>query len=82
MASVIAYHEDTAEAELIQKNKMTLGMPLELLTPGRVGIPFTAEALYSEEHLPIESTPHPYMRFFMKMPFAVKAGDIVRSASE
>ena len=45
----------------------------------------TVEVLYGaqdENGNPIESTPHPYMRFSMKMPFAVKKGDIIRSAGK
>ena len=52
---------------------------------GSTGLPFvkgtvyTGE-LYDEEGAPIESAPHPFMKFFVRVPFAVREGDIMRSA--
>ena len=65
---------------MTQRNKMKAGDAIELLTPGSVGVPLTVCELYDEEHNAIDSTPHPYMSFYMKMPFAVKAGDIIRAS--
>ena len=79
LAIVVAYDDKTGIAEMTQRNKMCLGDPCELLTPGKVGISLTVEELYDENGEKIPSTPHPYMKFFMKMPFAVKAGDILRA---
>ena len=79
LAVVASYDENTKEALLTQRNKMLKGDKIELLTPGSVGVPLTVGDLYDEAHNPIESTPHPYMSFYMKMPFAVKAGDIIRA---
>ena len=82
LATVTAYDEESGEATFVQKNKFFAHDAIELLTPGRVGIPFVSGDLFDENHAPIESTPHPYMRFSMKMPFAVKVGDIIRSAEK
>lgn len=82
LATVVGYDPVSGEAEFVQKNKFFKGDALELLTPGKTGIPITAGELFDAEHNPIESTPHPYMHFFMKMPFPVKIGDIIRSAGE
>jgi len=82
LATVVGYDEASGEAEFVQKNKFCVGHSLELLTPGKTGIPLVAGALFDENHSPIESTPHPYMHFYMKMPFPVKIGDIIRSAQE
>ncbi len=65
-------------ATLTQRNKFSVGDGIELLTPGRCGIPLTAEALYNEAGEPIDSVPHPYMTFKMPTPFPMKAGDIIR----
>ena len=80
LATVISYNSETGEALLSQRNKLVLGEPCELLTPGKVGEPFVAGIMYNEDRELITSAPHPYMSFYMKMPFAVKPGDIVRSA--
>ena len=82
LATVTDYDPERGEAILVQKNKFFAGDDVELLTPGKTGIPFRSEALFDEDHTPIESTPHPYMRFSMKVPFAVKPGDILRSAEK
>ena len=65
---------------MTQRNKMVVGDSIELLTPGKVGAPLTVGELYDENHEPIDATRHPYMTFYMKMPFAVKPGDIIRAS--
>ena len=79
LAVVTSYDERTGLAELTQRNKMCVGDEIELLTPGKVGTPLTVGELYDENHNPIEDTKHPYMKFYMKVPFAVKSGDIIRA---
>ena len=78
LAVALSYDKERGEALFTQRNKMCLFDEIELLTPGRVGISFVAEELYDEAHEPIEATSHPYMRFYMKVPFEVREGDIIR----
>jgi putative protease len=82
LAIVRAYDEKTGVALLQQRNKYTKGDAVELLTPGKTGIPFIAGEMWNEANEPIEAVPHPQMKYYMKMPFAVKAGDILRAAPE
>ena len=63
-----------------QRNKVSLGEKCELLTPGKIGASFTADEMYSEDMEPIKSAPHPGMKFYVRVPYAVKAGDIIRGA--
>ena len=79
LAVVEAYDEKTGEATLTQRNKMCVGDEIELVTPGAVGRALTVTPLLNENREPIEATSHPYMKFYMQMPFAVKAGDIIRA---
>ena len=79
LAVVEAYDEKTGEATLTQRNKMCVGDEIELVTPGAVGRALTATPLLNENREPIDATSHPYMKFYMQMPFAVKAGDIIRA---
>ena len=81
LATVVSYDEESGLARLIQKNKFSVGARVDLLTPGRVGTPLVVEALYDADMRQIESVPHPQMPFYMKMPFAVKPGDILRAAT-
>ena len=68
------------KVKLGQRNKMSLGNVVEIVTPGMVGRAFTVEKLFDENGEPIESTPHPYMEFFMEMPYEAHVGDIIRLA--
>ena len=79
LAMVVAYDEESGIATLTQRNKMSVGESVEILSPGKVGVGFTVTELFDTNGASIPSTPHPYMEFKMRMPFAVKAGDIVRA---
>lgn len=79
LATVISYDEEKQTALMSQRNKMCVGDGIELLTPGRVGQPLTVGELYDESGAPITATSHPYMKFYMKTPVAMKEGDIIRA---
>lgn len=81
LAVVLSYNEESGVALLQQRNKYSCGDMVELLTPGKTGVAFLASAMWNEANEPIEAVPHPQMRFYMKMPFAVKPGDILRAAT-
>ncbi len=80
LAVAVSYDKESGEALFTQRNKMCEGDSIELLTPGAVGAPLKAEGLKNELGEPIEGTSHPYMLFYMKVPFEVKEGDIIRLA--
>ena len=79
LAVVLEYNETTGEALMSQRNKMTLGDSVEIITPGSVGRSILVEALYNEAHEPIDSTAHPYMKFYMKPSEPICEGDILRA---
>ncbi len=62
----------------IQRNKVSAGERAELISPQRIGVGFEVSEIYSEVGEPIPSAPHPSMKFFVRVPFEVKAGDIMR----
>ena len=74
-----AENEQGKLCRLLQRNKVSLGDRAELLTPGRVGIPFTVNELSDESGTPIPSAPHPKMAFFCRLPHIASEGDIIRS---
>lgn len=78
LATVLSYDPTTGEAKCVQRNKVSVGDPMELLTPGKGGQPLFCTALFDEEHQPIPSTPHPAMIFYLPVPFPVQPGDILR----
>lgn len=79
LAIATGYDEKTGLAAFTQRNKMCLGDEIELLTPGKIGEPLTVTELFDENGEPIESTPHPYMSFYMRTVKPVHAGDIIRA---
>lgn len=79
LAVAVSYDKESGLAEFTQRNKMVKGDPAELLTPGKIGRELTIGELFDENMNPIESTPHPYMRFFMRVPFEICEGDILRA---
>ncbi len=81
LATVLSYDSSTGEALCVQRNKLVRGTPMELLTPGKIGEGFVCEVLYDEAHQEIETAPHPGMKFYIKMPFAVASGDILRGGN-
>ena len=78
LAVAVSYDSESGEGLFTQRNKMSRGDRIELLTPGKVGTALVAGELFDEDHQPIEATSHPYMKFYMKLPFEVKPGDIIR----
>ena len=63
----------------IQRNKVKLGDRAEVISPGKIGEGFTVTELYSDSGEPLEAAPHPGMRFYVRVPFTVRPGDIMRS---
>ena len=78
LAMALSYDKESGMAFFTQRNKMCLGDEIELLTPGKVGVKFTVTDLKDENGEPIAATSHPYMNFYMRVPFEIKPGDIIR----
>ncbi|MBE6688217.1 MAG: U32 family peptidase [Ruminococcaceae bacterium] len=79
-ATITDYDAETGLAKCCQKNKMLYGEAARFLTPGKTACDITIGRLYDSKMNPIESTPHPQMEFYMELPFAARAGDIITSA--
>ena len=65
-------------ALLSQRNKISQGDELSLMMPGRSPVCMTAAEMWDEEGEPIESTPHPMMRFRMRLPVEAPAFSVLR----
>ena len=63
----------------LQRNKMCVGDAVELVSPRRPGVPFVAQEMYNGDGEPIAACPHPYMQFFLRVPYEVHEGDILRA---
>lgn len=79
LATVRDYDPATGIATFIQHNKACRGDTVELLTPGRVGQPFTLGTMWNEAGEEIDATPHPLMIYRTRVPFAVQPDDILRA---
>ena len=65
--------------KFIQRNKVSVGDTAEVISPGRIGQPFEVCEIYDEKGNALESAPHPAMLFYVRVPFEVRIGDIMRS---
>ena len=63
----------------IQRNKVSVGDRAEIISPGRIGRALTVTELYGERGEEIPSAPHPGMKFFVRVPFEINEGDIMRA---
>ena len=79
LAVALEYDEKRGLVKMSQRNKMTVNDSIEFLTPGAVGCEIRSFELFDEEFNPIESTPHPYMIFYMRADNKIKPGDIIRA---
>ncbi len=79
LAVVEEYDADTALALFIQRNKAVRGESAEIISPGRCGRELLLDEMFDENMNPIESAPHPFMKFYVKVPFELKPGDILRA---
>lgn len=64
-----------------QRNKLSVGENVELLTPGRPGMAFTAAEMYDADGMPINAAPHPSMIYYLRVPIKVTPGDILRAGN-
>ncbi len=65
----------------IQRNKVSRGEGAEMISPGAVGRPFDVTELYAPDGASLDSTPHPSMIYWCRVPFAVHEGDIMRAGA-
>ncbi len=79
LADCIGYDKKTGIATFVQKNKLSVGQKVEIISPGKTGKAFDVTAMFDESGNAIESCPHPYMVFKMPVPFETQAGDIIRA---
>ena len=68
VVAVVESCDEDGRAHLTQRNKFSRGDTLELLRPGKAPVSFEADELFDEDGNPIESAPHPMMRFRMNLP--------------
>ncbi|NLK39158.1 MAG: U32 family peptidase [Clostridiales bacterium] len=79
LATALSYDKDSGTAQFIQRNKLIKGQKVELISPGKTGMPFLAEKLWGADGEPLDAAPHPGMHFTMEVPIEIKPGDILRS---
>ena len=81
LAVAVSDSASDGTALFYQKNKLEKGDALELLSPGKTGKAFFADGLFDEDGQSIDSTPHPMMKFRLRVPFPVHEGDILRAGN-
>lgn len=71
--------EDGSFCLFMQKNKASVGDTAEIISPSKVGRALTISDMRNACGESIDSAPHPFMHFFIKVPFEAKVGDILRA---
>lgn len=61
-----------------QRNKFSVGDTLEIVSPGRVGLRFSVEALYDEDGNAVDSAPHAKQRLLLPCPYPLGPMDLLR----
>ena len=79
LAVAVSYDPERGIAKFSQRNKMCKGDAAEMISPGNIGREIVIGDMFDENMNSIDSTPHPYMTFFMKVDFEVREGDILRA---
>ncbi|MBO5882923.1 MAG: U32 family peptidase [Clostridia bacterium] len=64
-----------------QKNKVSVGDAAEMISPRKCGRSLIVSEMYNEKGETIDCAPHPFMKFFIRVPFEVHGGDIMRSGN-
>ena len=77
LCTVGSYDVNTGLAKCVQRNKMTVGDKVNLLSPGGFGRDLVVGEMFDSEMQPITSTPHPAMEFYLRIDGA-KPMDIIR----
>ena len=72
-------NEDGRLYRFIQRNKVSAGEGAEMISPGRIGRGFAVRELYAPDGERLDSTPHPSMIYWCRVPFEVLEGDIMRA---
>ena len=75
------YDAETGIAKFIQRNKAKVGDDVEIITPGKFGQALRIESMKNAAGESVESAPHPFMEFYVPVPFTVRKGDIMRGAN-
>ena len=70
--------DESGFATFVQRNKFSVGDVAEVISPGKCGRPFKITEMFDDKGNSIESAPHPQMNAKVKVPFEIKAGDIIR----
>ncbi len=82
LATALTDSDPDGRALFVQRNKVIDGSAVELLTPGRIGIPCVLSEMRNGDGAPIAAAPHPQMRFTARLSVPVLAGDILREGNE
>ena len=76
---LVTENENGRLYKFIQRNKVKLSDSAQIISPNKLGVQFEVNEMYGEDGTPIESAPPPSMIFYVRVPFEVSEGDIMRS---
>ncbi len=75
-------NENGRLVRFIQRNKVSVLTTGEIISPLKTGRAFQISDLYTIEGEAIPAAPHPSMEFYLRVPFEVSPGDIMRAGGD
>ena len=81
-SSLVYENENGRLVRFIQRNKVSAGTVGEIISPLKTGRAFQISDLYTIEGEAIPTAPHPSMEFYLRVPFEVSSGDIMRAGGD
>ncbi|MEG1743583.1 MAG: U32 family peptidase C-terminal domain-containing protein, partial [Clostridia bacterium] len=79
LCTITEYDVSTGLAKCIQRNKMSIGDKIQILSPGKLGKDIEILTLYDAEMAEIQSTPHAKMEFYARFSLPSNSSDIIRA---
>lgn len=79
---VLEYDENTGMALIEQRNKVSLGDEIEVMIPGAGYFTQNILEMTDLKGEPLEATPHPKMKYYLKMTAPVQPMDILRKIED
>ena len=65
-------------AKVEQRNKFSVGDRIDILSPNLEGAKFTLKEILDEELQPLSCAPHPQQQVYIRCPYPLRPGDLLR----
>ena len=75
---VLERSNEKGMAKVEQRNKFSVGDRIDILSPNLEGAKFTLKEILDEELQPLSCAPHPQQQVYIRCPYPLRPGDLLR----